>query len=68
MAFPVNSHQLVRQKRKRHARPVVLPLSPVVDYSQHSDTILLLDQAMEEGAYVSFAYTPLKSGLGCRAY
>jgi len=27
--------------------------------SQHSDTILLLDQALEEGAYVSFAYTPL---------
>ena len=57
--FSEKSHQLVRQKRKRHARPVLLPLSPVVDYSQHGDTILLLDQALEEGAYVSFAYTPL---------
>src|SRR5712692_9507481 len=57
--FTEKSHQFVRQKRKRHARPVLLPLSPVVDYSQHGDTILLLDQAMEEGAYVSFAYTPL---------
>ena len=57
--FTEKSHQLVRQKRKRHARPVLLPLSPVVDYSQHGDTILLLDQALEEGAYVSFAYTPL---------
>src|SRR6266566_4234488 len=41
--FSEKSHQLVRQKRKRHARPVLLPLSPVVDYSQHGDTILLLD-------------------------
>ncbi len=57
--FTEKSHQLVRQKRKRHARPVLLPLSPVVDYSQHGETILLLDQALEEGAYVSFAYTPL---------
>ncbi len=57
--FSEKSHQLVRQRRKRHARPVLLPLSPVVDYSQHGDTILLLDQALEEGAYVSFAYTPL---------
>ena len=57
--FTEKSHQFVRQKRKRHARPVLLPLSPVVDYSQHGDTILLLDHAMEEGAYVSFAYTPL---------
>lgn len=57
--FTEKSHQLVRQKRKRHARPVLLPLSPVVDYSEHGDTILLLDQALEEGAYVSFAYTPL---------
>jgi predicted DNA-binding transcriptional regulator YafY len=57
--FTEKSHQLIRQKRKRHARPVLLPLSPVVDYSQHGDTILLLDQALEEGAYVSFAYTPL---------
>src|SRR3989454_5909076 len=57
--FTEKSHKLVRQKHKRHARPVLLPLSPVVDYSQHGDTILLLDQALEEGAYVSFAYTPL---------
>ena len=57
--FTEKSRQLVRQKRKRHARPVLLPLSPVVDYSQHGETILSLDQALEEGAYVSFAYTPL---------
>jgi predicted DNA-binding transcriptional regulator YafY len=57
--FSERSRQLVRQKRKRHAKPVLLPLSPVVDYSQHEQTILLLDQALEEGAYVSFAYTPL---------
>jgi hypothetical protein len=57
--FTEKSHQLVRQKRKRNARPVLLPLSPVVDYSQHGETILLLDQALEENAYVSFAYTPL---------
>jgi predicted DNA-binding transcriptional regulator YafY len=57
--FTEKSRQLVRQKRKRHARPVLLPLSPVVDYSQHGDIILLLDQALEEGSYVSFAYTPL---------
>src|SRR2546421_460421 len=57
--FTEKSHRLVQQKRKRHARPVLLPLSPVVDYSQHGETILLLDQALEEGAYVSFAYTPL---------
>jgi predicted DNA-binding transcriptional regulator YafY len=57
--FTEKSRQLVRQKRKRHARPVLLPLSPVVDYSQHGEIILLLDQALEEGAYVSFAYTPL---------
>jgi predicted DNA-binding transcriptional regulator YafY len=57
--FDEKSRQLVRQKRKRHARPVLLPLSPVVDYSQHNATILLLDQALEEGAYISFAYTPL---------
>lgn len=58
-SFTEKSRQLVRQKRKRYARPVLLPLSPVVDYSQHGETILLLDQALEEGAYVSFAYTPL---------
>ncbi len=57
--FTEKSRQLVRQKHKRHARPVLLPLSPVVDYSQHGEIILLLDQALEEGAYVSFAYTPL---------
>ena len=57
--FTEKSRQLVRQKRKRHARPVLLPLSPVVDYSQHGETILSLDRALEEGAYVSFAYTPL---------
>ena len=57
--FTEKSHQLVRQKRKRHARPVLLPLSPVVDYRQHSEIILKLDEALEEGAYVSFAYTPL---------
>ncbi len=57
--FTEESRQLVRQKRKRHARPVLLPLSPVVDYSQHGEIILMLDEALEEGAYVSFAYTPL---------
>jgi len=57
--FTEKSRQLVRQKRKRRALPVILPLSPVVDYSQHTETILLLDQALEEGAYVSFSYTPL---------
>jgi hypothetical protein len=57
--FTENSRQLVAQKRKRRARPVLLPLSPVVDYSQHDEVILKLDQALEEGAYVSFAYTPL---------
>ena len=57
--FTEKSHQLVRQKRKRHARPVLLPLSPVVDYSQHGETILLLDHALEESVYVTFAYSPL---------
>lgn len=57
--FTEKSQQLVRQKRKRHARPLMLPLSPVVDYSRHSETILKLDEALEEGAYVSFTYTPL---------
>lgn len=57
--FDEKSRLLIHQKRKRHARPMLLPLSPVVDYSQHNETILLLDQALEEGAYVSFAYTPL---------
>jgi WYL domain len=57
--FTQKSRQLVAQKRKRRAWPVLLPLSPVVDYSQHDEIILRLDQALEEGAYVSFAYTPL---------
>jgi predicted DNA-binding transcriptional regulator YafY len=57
--FTEKSRQLVRQKHKRPVRPVLLPLSPVVDYSRHGEIILLLDQALEEGAYVSFAYTPL---------
>jgi hypothetical protein len=51
-------HQ-VQRKRERRARPVLLPLSPVVDYQQHSETILKLDAALEEGVYISFAYTPL---------
>ena len=41
------SHQLVQCKRLRRARPVVLPLSPVVDYSQHEETIFQLDKALE---------------------
>ena len=57
--FSDKSHQLVQQKRKRHACFVMLPLSPLVDYSQHGNTILVLDQALDEDAYVSFAYTPL---------
>ena len=50
---------MVLSKRRRKARPLHLPLSPVVDYSQHGEIILALDSALEEGAYVSFAYTPL---------
>ncbi len=57
--FTEKSHQLVLRKQQRRARPLSLPLSPVVDYSQHEDTILALDKALEEGAYISFAYTPL---------
>ena len=57
--FSEKSRHLVSQKRRRLARPVLLPLSPAIDYSQHGETILLLDAALEEGAYVSFAYTPL---------
>lgn len=57
--FSEASSRLVRQKQRRQARPVLLPLSPVVDYSQHDEIILQLDRALEEGAYVSFAYTPL---------
>ncbi len=57
--FSERSRQLVQRKRQRRARPVALPLSPVVDYSQHEETILQLDKALEDGAYISFAYTPL---------
>ena len=57
--FSEQSHSLVEQKRRRRARPLLLPLSPVEDYSQHGKTILDLDKALEEGAYISFAYTPL---------
>ncbi len=57
--FTEKSQRLVQRKRERRARPVLLPLSPVVDYQQHSETILKLDAALEEGAYISFAYTPL---------
>ncbi len=57
--FSEHSHQLVAQKRKRRARPLLLPLSPVEDYSQHGNTILSLDKALEESAYIAFAYTPL---------
>src|SRR6266700_2581503 len=57
--FTEKGHQLVQQKRKRRARPLLLPLSPVADYSQHGDTILALDRALELHTYISFAYTPL---------
>lgn len=57
--FSEQSRKLVQRKGKRVARPVMLPLSPVVDYSQHNQIILLLDRVLEEGAYVSFAYVPL---------
>ncbi len=57
--FTEKSHQQVLRKQRRRARPVLLPLSPVVDYSQHEDTILVLDRALEDGTYISFAYTPL---------
>lgn len=57
--FSKKSQQLVARKRKRQARPVLLPLSPVEDYSKHGEIILRLDRALEEGAYLSFAYTPL---------
>jgi predicted DNA-binding transcriptional regulator YafY len=56
--FSENSRKLVASKRRRKARPVVLPLSPVVDYSQHEKIIQILDRALEENAYVSFSYTP----------
>lgn len=57
--FNEKSHQLIHRKRQRRARPIVLPLSPVVDYSKHEETILQLDKALEQGIYISFAYTPL---------
>lgn len=57
--FSEKSHQLVAQKRKRRARPLLLPLSPVEDYSKHGNTILSLDKALDESTYISFAYTPL---------
>lgn len=57
--FSEASSRLVQWKQRRQTRPVLLPLSPVVDYSQHDEIILQLDRALEEGAYVSFAYTPL---------
>jgi hypothetical protein len=57
--FSEKSRQLIEQKRRRQARALLLPLSPVVDYSQHNEVILKLDEALEEHAYVSFAYTPL---------
>jgi len=57
--FSEKSRRLVNQKRRRLARPVLLPLSPAADYSQHTEVILQLDAALEAGAYISFAYTPL---------
>jgi hypothetical protein len=57
--FTEKSLGLLAQKQKRRARPVHLPLSPVVDYSQHIDTIMGLDRALERAIYVSFAYNPL---------
>ena len=60
--FSEKSHFLVAQKRRRRARPLLLPLSPVEDYSRHGDVILKLDRALEEGAYISFAYTPIGQG------
>ncbi len=46
--FSDKSRHVVQQKRKRRAHPVQLPLSPVVDYSQHTAIILALDRALEE--------------------
>jgi len=57
--FTERSARLAAQKRQRRAQPVHLPLSPVVDYGAHGDTIIGLDRALEEAAYVSFAYIPL---------
>ncbi len=58
--FSEKSRLLVQQKRRRAARPVLLPLSPATDYSHHDQTILHLDAALEEGAYISFRYTPMQ--------
>jgi predicted DNA-binding transcriptional regulator YafY len=58
--FSEKSRRLVNQKRRRLAHPVLLPLSPAVDYAQHTNVILQLDAALETGAYISFAYTPLQ--------
>lgn len=58
--FSERSRRLVNQKRRRLARPVLLPLSPAADYAQHTEVILQLDAALEAGAYISFAYTPLQ--------
>jgi predicted DNA-binding transcriptional regulator YafY len=58
--FSEKSRRLVNQKRRRLARPVLLPLSPAADYAQHTEVILQLDAALEAGAYISFAYTPLQ--------
>lgn len=58
--FSDKSRRLVNQKRRRLARPVLLPLSPAADYAQHTEVILQLDAALETGAYISFAYTPLQ--------
>jgi Predicted transcriptional regulator len=57
--FSDEGHQRVERKRKRVMRPVRLPLSPATDYSKHGDIILKLDAALEEGARISFSYTPL---------
>jgi predicted DNA-binding transcriptional regulator YafY len=57
--FSENSRRLLAQKRKRRARPLLLPLSPAEDYSKHAAVISALDKALEEGTYLSFAYTPL---------
>jgi hypothetical protein len=48
--FSEKSRRLVEHKRQRKARPVLLPLSPVVDYSRHNEIILVLDKALEERA------------------
>lgn len=59
-SFSRQSHELVRQKRQRKARPIALPLSPVVDYSKHNQEILTLDAALEERAFVTFDYVTLE--------